>query len=689
MNINKKRYAIRSFLTCRSFHSDILIAFVSLLVVTVISIVWYSYIISSRAILEQSNRLIDAVSRVIIHKITNYLIPAQIMTEVTARIAQTQNVPFENFTENQKLELYMIEILRGYNQFAMFNMGDEQGNFIMVKKFPDGTTGTKLINRTVTPPVVTWKYRDISNKIIRVETSTAPQYDPRTRTWYLGAKKTGRAFWTKAYVFFTDKKTGITASYPIFDNKKQFIGVFSLDIELETISTFLTTLNLAQAGTLFIINNKDQIIACTHNIPLVKKSGQEFTLCNIDELGSGMMSKVYSYHKQTNLEKFILEKDGKKYCARFTPFSKYFDWEIGVIVKEDAFIGPINKARIIAFSISLIILLVGIAIASLIARSISKPIIQLSRETQKIKNLWLEENIFIKSHIMEIQLMRDALTAMKNGLRAFSKYVPAGLVRQLISTGEQARLGGQKREMTILFSDIDGFTSLAEDLAPEDLMPHLSQYFDVLTKIVMRNKGTVDKYIGDALMAFWGAPVWTDKHAVLACRSALLCQKAINNLNSRWKKAEKVALPTRFGIHTGDTVVGNMGSEERMNYSIIGDSVNLANRLEQINKVYGTQIIVSQSTYEKVKDLFIFRPLGYTSIKGKKYEIMIYELVAEKNDLLHENLIKMYQSFTNAIEAFIKQEYETALEIFTNIKKSFPQDKPTEIFIKRCKKYIR
>ena len=285
-------------------------------------------------------------------------------------------------------------------------------------------------------------------------------------------------------------------------------------------------------------------------------------------------------------------------------------WKIAVVVPEDDFTGGAKREMIIMLLISSVMLVLAVLLAFVISRGITSPVRLIAEATRKIKSFNLDEKIHIPSRIKEIQLMRDAISSMQKGLHAFRRYVPAELVRQLISTGEGAQLGGHKKELTVFFSDISGFTSIAELMPPEKLMLHLSEYFDELTRILTRHGATVDKYIGDAIMAFWGAPVHDDDHAIRACEASLACQEKIAELNRKWINEGKSALVTRIGISTGETVVGNVGSTERMNYTVMGDNVNMASRLEGANKLYGTQIIVSRQTYEAASKKFLFRPSG-------------------------------------------------------------------------------
>jgi adenylate cyclase len=283
--------------------------------------------------------------------------------------------------------------------------------------------------------------------------------------------------------------------------------------------------------------------------------------------------------------------------------------------------------------------------------------------------------------------MRDAISSMQNGLHAFRRYVPAELVRQLISTGEGAQLGGYKKELTVFFSDISGFTSIAELMSPENLMLHLSEYFDELTRILSHHGATVDKYIGDAIMAFWGAPVHDDAHAIRACEASLACQEKLCELNRKWIEQGKSAFFTRIGISTGDTVVGNVGSTERMNYTVMGDNVNMASRLEGANKLYSTRIIVSRRTYEAGSEKFLFRPLGLIAVKGRSEEQEIYELVGRKTEGKTSRAAELCEEFTRGLNAYLSQSWDEACAIFTVLSAKFPDDLPTLFYLSRCAQF--
>jgi adenylate cyclase len=282
--------------------------------------------------------------------------------------------------------------------------------------------------------------------------------------------------------------------------------------------------------------------------------------------------------------------------------------------------------------------------------------------------------------------MKRAVDNMKNGLRSFRKYVPADLVAELITLRKEAVLGAEKREATVFFSDIEDFTAISERLTPEALAEHLAVYFEGMTKIILRNRGTVDKYIGDAIMAFWGAPTAAPEHALLACRCALQCRSFLNALAGEAARSGAPVFRTRMGINSGELIVGNMGYEERMNYTVIGDHVNLASRLEGLNKYYGTQIIISQYTYAEVKGAVEARMIDVVAVKGRKQGVILYELVSEKDDL-EKGEKSFIDLFNEGMVCYLERRWSEAIRMFQETSRKNPLDKPSQMLLERCRAY--
>ena len=218
--------------------------------------------------------------------------------------------------------------------------------------------------------------------------------------------------------------------------------------------------------------------------------------------------------------------------------------------------------------------------------------------------------------------------------RAFAHYVPKAVVEDLVADAGKLQLGGEKRELTVLFSDIRGFTTLSEAMAPEELVKLMNEYFTVMTAKVFEHRGSLDKYIGDAIMAVFGAPRAEPQHAALACRSALDMLRALQALRASWRARGIPAIDIGVGINTGPMVVGNMGSASRFNYTVVGDAVNLASRIEHLNKAYGTNILVSEYTYKVVKDEFPrAREVDRVRVRGRAQPVHLYELFPEDRPL--------------------------------------------------------
>ncbi|HUS28713.1 MAG TPA: adenylate/guanylate cyclase domain-containing protein, partial [Kofleriaceae bacterium] len=231
-----------------------------------------------------------------------------------------------------------------------------------------------------------------------------------------------------------------------------------------------------------------------------------------------------------------------------------------------------------------------------------------------------------------------------------------------------AELRGQLRELTVYFSDLAGFTSLAETRRPDELVTFLSEYFDDMSKIIAAERGTVDKYIGDGIMAFWGAPLPLEQHAVHACIAALRCQERVRELSK-----SGVELVTRIGLATGEVLVGNIGSTERLNYTVMGDIANLASRLEGLNKQYGTDLLISEKTYEQARSKIVARPLDVVAVKGKKEGVRVFELLAIRGEDKAAEAIE--DASTRALTAYLARDFATAIAAWNEVLAKRPADK--------------
>jgi len=263
---------------------------------------------------------------------------------------------------------------------------------------------------------------------------------------------------------------------------------------------------------------------------------------------------------------------------------------------------------------------------------------------------------------------------------AFSYYVSPTVASAIMKDPGKLKLGGERNMITIMFSDIRNFTALSEKLSPEDLVKLLNNYFTGASDIVMAHNGLVDKYIGDAMMALWGVPLANQNHAIDACVSALILVENLHNFRENVSKEIDIGI----GINSGEAIVGNIGSNKRFNYTAIGDAVNLSSRLEGLCKVYGVRLVISENTYELVKNDFVCRLLDFVAVKGKRQPVKVYELVSDNKISAPEWTV----SFQKGLDFYFARDWTNAIVQFQAVLNFKSDDRPTQLFIERCNTFI-
>jgi adenylate cyclase len=304
--------------------------------------------------------------------------------------------------------------------------------------------------------------------------------------------------------------------------------------------------------------------------------------------------------------------------------------------------------------------------------------------TRKTKDRLIEaQQEILEKQARDLQYFNNSLR------RAFSTYLSEDVVEEIISDPTRLKLGGIKRDMTALFTDIRGFTRIAETLTPEQLVDMLNYYLSSMSDIILDHKGTIDKYQGDAIISFFGAPLMLPDHALRACDAAIIMKNTEKEINKYIMKKGMGSSPllTRIGIGSGEMVVGNMGTEKKMNYTIMGNSVNLAARLEGVNKHYGTWILASEKTVQQTGERFLTRRLDRIRVVGMNEPVRIYELLALAENA-DPSLKKKLDLFHNALELFEKRDWSVAAATFRRILDISPNDPPSVLYFNRCRSYL-
>jgi adenylate cyclase len=264
------------------------------------------------------------------------------------------------------------------------------------------------------------------------------------------------------------------------------------------------------------------------------------------------------------------------------------------------------------------------------------------------------------------------------------KYLSPAVMTEVLKDPEGLKLGGEKRVMSVLFSDIRGFTSVSEKMGPQELVQFLNEYLTEMTDLVFQHEGVLDKYMGDAIMAFWGAPTDQPKHAEQACRTGFHMMRRLRELQPGWLERGLPPLNIGVGVNIGPMTAGNVGSKMRFDYTVMGDSVNLGSRLEGVNKEYGTNIIISDGTYEQVKESFNVRFLDQIAVKGKQQPTAIYELIAPKDEPDAQPPAGFMESWEQAMASYKDQRFDDARRGFQRVLEIAPKDAPARVFLERC-----
>lgn len=374
------------------------------------------------------------------------------------------------------------------------------------------------------------------------------------------------------------------------------------------------------------------------------------------------------------------ELGGQRYLVTFHWVSRAQDWIVGIVVPEDYYVHDIVVLRsrfMTAYGgVTLLVVLLGLWSLRALLRGLG----HLNASTSRMRKFDFSPSDS-NTVFDDVQQTIDSLERAKTVVRAMEKYVPVDLVRELYTTNRDPELGGKLDELTLLFTDIRDFTSLSERLAPDALARALGLYFETFTSAIAATGGTVDKYIGDSIMAFWNAPRSRPGHPALACRAVLDCQAAARRLYASADWAGLPPLFTRFGVHTGPVMVGHFGSPARLSYTALGDAVNLASRLEGLCKLYGVAALVSDSVVQAAGDGFVFRLIDLVAVKGKTRAVGVYELMGASGEDIPG--LEVARAYERAHEVYLRREFDTALTLFEACK----GDGPAPVLAERCRRY--
>jgi adenylate cyclase len=669
-----------------------------LIVMTGLTVMFFSFTATKASIHSVADNLLGEILKSVLTKTQTYLLPAERAARSVSWLLWNRRLDVD--TGRETLLDYYQELLQNNAEFKAVYSGDTAGNLVMARRMPDGSLSRRYVRRQIEGVHITWKhsniayYSEFSDTVEPLDTG----YDPRERLWYKDAVEKKGLVWSEVYIFASDRQPGITCTIPHYDSTGILLGVTAVDISVLDLSYYLGAMQVTEHSRLFITDATDRLVAIQMRDPKdvdrlfrkkLNKPGYE--VLKATDLGDPILSAVIdAYHQRNDNRAAIrLMQQGSLLHALVSPLANDhgINLRIGVIIPDHDIMGAVHRNNYIIVGCSLFMILLAILLSLVLSRLIARPMHQLSADMKRIETLDFGASAAIPTIITEIHDMQGSFDGMKTGLQNFRRYVPADLVSQLVGQKQDASLGGECRQLTILFSDIANFTTISERLEAEVLVQDLCAYFNVISRAILAERGTLDKYIGDSVMAFWGAPIEIDEHAYHACMSAVTAQVRLASLFRQWESKGKTRFATRIGIHTAEVVVGNMGYEERLNYTVIGDGVNLASRLEGVNKFYGTSTLVSHTTQERVRDRFEFRRVDRVAVKGKTEGVDVFELLTLKGDI-SVTLRKLMDVYENGLAAYFERDWKFALQHFNTVLKYRPGDGPSQVLAARCRRFM-
>ncbi|MGE3912367.1 MAG: adenylate/guanylate cyclase domain-containing protein [Chloroflexota bacterium] len=652
-----------------SLRTTLLTLLVGLLVLTGLSIAAVAQVGVSRIVDEMESRSFTVGALAIGTQVDAFFAPTLPLLQETVEQVQRNRLRVDDVEE---LSENLVARLRRPPSVGWLSFTDQEtGRFIGAWRRDDGVV---ILNRS----------RPDVNNGLPFEVEVTPDgrripfyrelpsgYDPRERPWYKEAVASPGVIWTEPFEF-NEGAFGVTAALALRDPvTNDVVGVFTADFFLDDISTFLATTARATS-----IGSVRLLVLSRDGLVVADSTGQ------VDERARYLVSQgarvLPSGFASLPSDRPIavgFGADGEQYIGAFQLVGAAGgpEWIAVVLVREDDVLQVVYSTRRYALSVGLVLLTLAVILGSVVAHRVAGPLTIVARDLEDVGRFELSPDPSPSSFVEEIAVVGGSVDRMKSGLRSFARYVPTEIVGDLLKGGEEAHLGVQYRRMTIHFSDVAGFSRIAERLPPERLIEQLSEYLRAMTAVLREEHGTIDKFLGDGILAFFNAPHDVPDHVRRACRAAIRSQARLDELNRDWEATGKSAFRVRIGLHVGETLVGNVGTPDRFDYTVVGDAVNLASRLESLNKLYGTSILASEEVRQEAGPGFEWRTLDRVAVVGRERATLVCELLGEAGSIAPD-VARARDVYEQALTAYVDGDFTAAAAGFRAASVLWPED---------------
>ncbi|ANL30701.1 adenylate cyclase protein (plasmid) [Rhizobium phaseoli] len=542
-----------------------------------------------------------------------------------------------------------LEVLRNVPEATSVYTGYPDGSYLQVintarkdvRKALAAPDGTAFAIRTIAERqganvISTLRFLDGRARPIGERDINYASFDPRQRPWYQSVVQDGVPVSVGPYVTGTLNVPTLTIAAPMKGDGRVVVGI---NIHLQTIGRLLNAQGISPHARAYIVDGGGNLVAhsdaqiMSRIIGLwARTSGAFAATANSFDRSLEAVVRLRQDPAFASGGLARLDIEGESHLVQIVPVSVsglFKGSTAAIVVPLEDLVEEAHRLLVRNLLIAGALLIAGVGASVVLSRIVSRSLYRLADEARRIGDLDLGEKAVSHSWITEINTLAGALSASRHAIGQFALYVPREVVRRIISPEGRAVVKAKRQDVTVLFTDIRDFTTISELNSPENVVDTLSAYFELLNIIAERHGGTVVQYLGDSIFVMWNAPVADARHAENGCRCALAMKAAIDGLNEENRGNGRPVLITRFGLHTGPAVVGSFGAISRQQYTAMGDTINVASRLEGLNKEFGTSILVSAAIHNAVGDRFAFRSLGLAQVKGRAEKVGIWELVGE------------------------------------------------------------
>ncbi|UYN94188.1 MAG: hypothetical protein KIT25_19435 [Enhydrobacter sp.] len=668
---------------------SILSVFVLLTVPVSFTVLAVTYVLNDRAAASNAEQLVERFRVEAIQNIQSDFNPLKSLMRSAAVVGEEEPA---FFFDNRSIK-YLFSMLQHSDKIVSVYVGMNDGSFRQARRIdpkvnvhgqppPEGAVYAYRWMEKIGDPTRADHYIFLDAEGREVGRLSGPtSYDPRVRLWHQATVAARELTITDPDVFAVLGLIGFTVAAPV-EVRGELLGVVAIDLTLDDMGLYLAKRRVSEGSLSFMLNHQGQVIAASDLSRSYTTDRGRIDLTHVTSLQKELPAVAFGARPRSarDGESYSFTYEGRDYLANLSTMPPEFGkrWQLFTVTPLEDFTGGFrrNNERLLLFGLAATA--VQIFIIYLLSGVLSAPLERLAHKVGRIQEFDKEELPPLQSSVREISVLARAIDTLDVAVKSFSAFVPVGLVRKLLESDQKLELGGHSRFLTIMFSDLESFSSLSESIPSQELLLRVSAYLELVTRTVDQEQGTIDKFIGDGVMAFWGAPALLEDHAYRSCVAAMRICKGMDELNARWEAENLRPLKLRIGIHCDAVLVGNIGSKERMSYTVLGDGVNVAARLEGMNKEFGTRVCISHNVYKEAGERLCVRPVDDVVVKGRRAKFPMYELmgVYGADPALEPTAanLELARYTRDAYDALVADDNALAVRRYNEILEAYPED---------------